>query len=57
MSLVVSMDYQYHNLRFERFKSPKLGLLPEFLPSLLSQVQLILYEEESFQRNLVSTVV
>lgn len=51
------MECQYQDLRFERFKSPKLSLLLEFLLNLWSQVQQVFYEEDSVERKHISTVV
>ena len=51
------MDYQYQDLRLERSYSPRLGFVPEFLPNLSSQIRPILYIKESFEGNLISTVI
>ena len=46
-----------HDLRFERFRSPKSHFLPKFLPHLCSHVRPILYFKEPTKKKDISTTI
>ena len=57
MLLKVRAIHQYHDLRFEKFQSLRLGLISEFLPNLSRQVRSIRSLKESVECNLVSEIM